>query len=497
MALVPIKLPPGVFRNGTELQASGRWYDANLVRWFEGTLRPMGGWLQWSSATVSGVPRGMFAWRDNSTNVWLAVGSASKLYVYQGDGDQADITPTSFSAGRTDATGGVGYGNGDYGEQAYGTQRLNLAQTGILPATTWSMDNWGQYLVACSDYDGKLYEWQLDFATPTKAVAITNAPTSCKGLIVSEERFLFALGAGGDPRKVQWSDQEDNTVWTPAATNQAGDFILSTPGSIVGARRVRGGVLILTDVDAHFAQYQGPPYVYGFERVGTGCGLVSAIGVATADTFAAWMGQSGFWMFDGYTKPLPSDVSDYVFNNINRGQISKVSAVHNSKFAEIWWFYPSGDNLEIDSYVIWNYRENHWSIGSLVRTVGTGQGVFSVPLMAGSDGKIYQHETGWIYSGAGGSPYAESGPYQIGMGDNILVAKQLIPDENTLGDVTATFKTRLYPTGDELTYGPYSLANPTSIRLQGRQMKVRVNSNNNVDWRVGVFRFDAQAGSKR
>jgi len=496
MPLVPIKLPPGVYRNGTEYQAAGRWYDANLVRWFEGTLRPMGGWLQWSSATVSGVPRGMFAWRDNSTNVWLAVGSASKLYAYQGDGDQADITPTSFSAGRTDATGGTGYGNGDYGEQAWGTARLNLAATGILPATTWSMDNWGQYLVACSDYDGKLYEWQLDFVTPTKAVAITNAPTSCKGLIVSEERFLFALGAGGDPRKVQWSDQENNTVWTPAANNQAGDFTLSTPGSIICARRVRGGVLILTDVDAHFAQYQGPPYVYGFERVGTGCGAVSAIGIAAADTFAAWMGQSGFWIFDGYTKPLPSDVSDYVFNNINRGQISKVAAVHNSKFSEIWWFYPSSANTENDSYVIWNYRENHWTIGSLVRTSGTGQGVFSVPLMAASDGKVYQHETGWTYTGST-TPYAESGPYQIGMGDNLLVADELIPDESTLGDVTATFKTRLYPTGSETTYGPYSLANPTSIRLQGRQLKVRVTSNSNTDWRVGIFRFNAKAGSKR
>jgi hypothetical protein len=495
MALVPIKLPPGVYRNGTELQATGRWYDANLVRWFEGTLRPMGGWRKWSDTAVTGVPRGIYAWRDNAQNVWLVVGSPSKLFVYNGDGNQKDITPTSFSTGRTDATGGIGYGNQDYGEQAYGVSRRPLSTLGIQPATTWTMDNWGQYWVGCSDYDGKLYEWQLGFSSPTKAAIITNAPTNCKGLIVSEERFLFALGADGDPRKIAWSDQEDNTVWTPAATNQAGDFILSSPGSIVCARRVRGGVLIITDVDAHFAQYQGPPFVYGFERVGTGCGALGTLSIAAADTFAAWMGISGFWIFDGYTKPLSSDVSDYVFNNINRTQASKVCAVHNSRFSEVIWFYPSSESNENDSYVIWNYRENHWTIGSLIRTSGTGQGVFISPFICGADGYVYEHEAGWDYGGL--TPYAESGPYQIGVGDNLLVAKQLIPDETTLGDVTATFKTRLYPNGTETTHGPYSLSNPTPIRLTGRQVKIRVTSNNNTDWRVGVFRFDAQAGGKR
>ena len=40
-------------------------------------------------------------------------------------------------------------------------------------------------------------------------------------------------GAGGNPRKVQWSDREDNTLWTPAATNEAGDLELNTSGQIM------------------------------------------------------------------------------------------------------------------------------------------------------------------------------------------------------------------------------------------------------------------------
>ena len=77
--------------------------------------------------------------------------------------------------------------------------------------------------------DGKIYEWQL---TQELCTSSANAPTGNKGLVVTEERFVFALGAGGNPRKVQWCDQENNTSWTPSATNQAGDFELQTVGQI-------------------------------------------------------------------------------------------------------------------------------------------------------------------------------------------------------------------------------------------------------------------------
>ena len=84
--------------------------------------------------------------------------------------------------------------------------------------------------------------------------------------MVTQERFLFALGAGGNPRKVQWSDREDNNTWTAAATNEAGDLELNTSGQIMAGVNVQGQALILTTRDAHAANYQGPPYVYGIER---------------------------------------------------------------------------------------------------------------------------------------------------------------------------------------------------------------------------------------
>ena len=490
---IPLKLPPGIYRNGTEYQSAGRWFDANLVRWYENTLRPMGGWRKRSGTQITGMCRGFLNWRDNSATRWTGLGTHTKLYAMSESGTIKEITPTSFTAGVADAIVKTGYGYSDYGKFSYGVARPDLGS--ITPATTWSMDTWGEYLIACSNADGKLYEWQLGFTTPTLAAVITNAPTSNKAVLVTAERIMFALGAGGNPRKVQWCDQENNTLWTPAADNQAGDYELATPGTLIAGKRVKGINLLFTDVDVHTAQYVGAPFVYGFEKAGSGCGLISAQAVAAIDTAAIWMSKAGFWIYDGYVKPLPSDVSDYVFGNMNFNQSSKVYAVHNSQYGEIWWYYPSSGSNENDSYVTFNYRENHWNIGSLARTAGTDAGVFTNPMAVSTDGYVYEHEVGFAYDSA--SVYAESGPVQLGNGDNIMSVRQVVPDEQTLGEAVVSFKTRNYPTGTQSTFGPYTAANPTDVRFAARQVNVKVTGAVLADWRIGVMRLDAIPSGKR
>jgi hypothetical protein len=453
----------------------------------------MGGWRKRASGQMSGSCRGFITWRDNSGNRYIGAGTHTKLYAMNEAGTLKEITPTGFATGFASGTSVTGYGYSTYGTLAYGTARPDTGT--ITAATTWSMDTWGEYLIACSNADGKLYEWQLGFTTPTLAAVIANAPTSNKAVLVTAERIMFALGAGGNPRKVQWCDQENNTLWTPAGDNLAGDYELATPGSLMAGKRVKGVNLLFTDVDVHTASYVGAPFVYGFEKAGSGCGLISTQAVAAIDTAAIWMSRAGFWMYDGYVKPLPSDVSDYVFGNINFNQASKIYAVHNSKFGEIWWYYPSSSSNENDSYVTFNYRENHWNIGTLARTAGTDAGAFANPLMVSTDGFIYEHEVGFAYDSA--SLYAESGPVQLGNGDNIMSVRQVIPDEQTLGEAVVSFKTRNYPTGTQSTFGPYTAANPTSVRFSGRQVNVKVTGNTLADWRVGVMRLEAVPSGKR
>lgn len=491
MPMIPLQIPPGVYRNGTDLQSTGRWRDASLVRWANGTMQPVGGWL--TRATMTSNPlRGAIAWRDLSGDRWFAAGSYEKLFVGKATNTIYDITPTAFVVGDKDADVNTGFGGGLYGTAAYGLARPDIG--GYMPATTWSLDTWGEYLVACADSDGRLLQWQLN--TATDAAVIAGAPTDCAALLVTEERFLFALGAGGNYRKVQWSDREDLSVWSPTATNEAGDIELQTAGQIMLGIRTRGQALILTDLDAHTATYQGPPFVYGFERVGSSCGAVSRLCAAAVDAGVFWMGQRGFHVYaGGAVRDLPCEVADYVFSNINQTQISKVAAVANARFNEIWWFYPSSGSLENDRYVTYNFEENHWSIGSIARTSGVDVGVFSTPIWMTPDGKAVNHEIGNQTDGV--APFAESGPMQFGPGENVMVATDFIPDERTLGEATVTFKARFYPNDTERSYGPYNMANPTNVRFTGRQVAMRVTGDLNTDWRWGVPRLEATPGGRR
>jgi hypothetical protein len=399
-----------------------------------------------------------------------------------------------LSIGDVAATQNLGYGGFTYGTSTYGTPRPDVSPTGIAAAATWALDNWGEYLVACRSDDGKIYEWDLD--TAGRADLISAAPTGNSSILVTPERFLFALGAGGNPRKVQWCDQEDNTDWTPSATNQAGDFELSTSGKVICGERTRYGSLLLTTVDAHLATYQGPPFVFGFERVGYGCGVISAQASVSMDTGVAWMSDGSFYVFDGAVKPLRSDVSDYVFSDFNYNQASKVNAVLNIEFFEVIWSYPSAASNECDRYVIWNYRENTWSIGSWARTTGVAAGVFDYPILIDPSGYVYDHEVGWNYDGA--SPYAETGPLEMGNGDRIMVARQVVPDEKTQGQVNVSFKTRFAPEGTESTFGPYTISSKyTDVRFSGRQVSFKVTGVQLADWRVGNFRLEAVPGGLR
>lgn len=490
MPYLPLKLPPGMYRNGTELEASGRWHDGNLVRFYEGTMRPVGGWNGRSETPVLGKARAFLTWRDNVGQVWAAIGTHTGLYAMTASGAVHDITPEGFTPGRESAQFGGGYGAGPYGAGPYGTPRRDSAI--VNPAAMWSLDNWGQQLVGVMPSDGVIYQWELN--TGQIAQPLDGAP-SCRALVATDNRILMALAANGDSRNVAWSDREDNTAWTPTASNYAGDLNLQTSGRIIGGCKVRGGVLIGTDRDVHMAQYLGQPFVYGIERIGSGCGWVSPGCCVTTDTRAFWMSDNGFWEFEQIARPVPCDVGDFVFRTINRGQISKVTGFQNSVFGEVWWLYPGPGSGECDRYVCYNYREGHWTIGALDRTVGVDRGEFAYPMMIASDGEVYDHESGWGWEGA--TPFIRGGPIQMGQGDRIMKARQYVPDELTSGQAETWFHVRDFPGRPVRTYGPYAIGQPVSTRFAGRQVQVEHRFTSPANARIGIPRLDVVAGGRR
>jgi hypothetical protein len=489
---VRLEFPSGAYRNGTLYQAIGRWRDVNLVRWRDGAMLPVGGWARYGAGTFTGVPRGCVAWADNDGNRWLAWGTSAFAYVMDDAGAITDITPAGFTTGAASATYAGGYGTHDYGEGTYGTPRPDTGNLTL--ATTWAWDTFGEIPIACSDADDTLYEWDLN--TASNLTEVTNAPAA-NGLVVTAERFIFALGADGDPRRIEWCDRDNRTVWTPAiATNQAGGWNLDTDGEIMFGARARGETVIVTTTDAHVATYIGHPNVYSFKRVGTGCGAPGRRVAVRVDHTVAWLGHNGFWQYEGgYVRKIDCDVWDFFFTDLSKVQASKVFAWHNHEWDEAWWLYPSDTSNEVDSYVAWNYRENTWHYGHVPAACMVPKGVFQTPMGMHTDTKVYQHEIGYVHGTE--TPYAESGPFELGAGDRWLHVTKVIPDEDTLAATTLTFKTLNYPTETATSHGPYTMTEPTSVRFGGREVLVRVAPTGDSDWRFGVPRLEVRPGGRR
>lgn len=496
--LLPLKVPPGIVQNGTGSAAAGRWADGNLVRFREGTVGPVGGWAQMRDsngaalAPIAGKVRAMAAWSLGSGEPVLGFGSTTKLMLL-GGGTLRDVTPVGLTAGREDGAFGSAlgsYGNGVYGSSNYGTG----AQIATFqPADTWQLDTFGNFLVGVLTGDGRVWVWEGNYANA--AVQAPNSPIGCRGLVVTAERFLVALGAGGNNRQVQWASQGGYTVWGAATGNTAGRFELSTTGRLMAGRRARGQTLLFTDSDLHAMTYIGGQFIYRFDQVGQNCGLIAPNAVAMVDGTAYWMGTDGFFSFDGYVRPIACEVSDYVFGRMTREQRAKVVAVSKSSFGEVWWFFPADGAKENSRYVVYNYREGHWTVGALARTAGSDVGALQRPVLVAPDGTIFEHELATNHGGA--VPFLETGPIELGAGDHVMKLQRLVPDERTLGDVQVSLKTAMHPTGPETTHGPFPVGAPTNLRVTARQVRLRLTQRAPGAWRVGTMKLGMRIGGRR
>jgi len=432
MPLLPLDLPLGMYKNGTPYTRLGRWSDGNLVRWHDGAIRPIGGWQRRTDNTATNISalvsdpadeviRDIYAWSDLSLDQQVVLSSNRGIYHLSQTGTVTDITPGGYTGSDKDASVQAGYGQNPYGVGVYGAGN-NLVATKPIPPDRWYYGTFGEVLLTGVRGDGTMYE--LDLGTLTLS-GVTNAPSDVQDLCVTQERQVFAIGGGGQPRRVQASEVEDRTQWTAATDNQVIDRTLT--------------------------------------------------GTGRTDRFAVWWGERNFWVFDGAVQVLNCDVIDYLYADLEPNQVSKITAFTNTDFSEIWWLYQSLGSTtdEVDSYVVWNYKENHWNTGKLDRTTGYDKGVLLTPIMVDSDGQIWNHELDAVLPD--GTVFVETGAIELGSGDKNMAVRYIYPDNENQSDVTFELIGRQFPNDTEYTYGPYPYNNPVPTRALGRTVKVKVN----------------------
>lgn len=466
----------------------------------------------------------------------------------------ATINPY-ISIGPTIQTYGYGWGTGVWSDSdfGWGEDTSDTEEGIILDPASWSLDNFGQILVATIK-DGETFTWNPGVSNPldNRATIMSGAPTSSRLTVVSDrDRHLLHIGTEQtlgdpttqDPMFIRFSDQEDFTIYQPTATNTAGTFRLDAGNKIVTAVPGKDYTLVLTDTAAYVIQFVGPPFTFSIRQVGTNCGCLGQHAAIYADGKVYWMGLSGgFFVYDGTVKILPSLIEDFVFATtgdnlgLNFNSTEIVYGSHNSLFNEIIWFYPQGTptatpSTQNDRMISYNYVENTWSISSLKRSSYVDSDVYPNPYATSYDptatpsfptvngvtnrfgaGTLFLHEIGLnevLLNGTTNAiqAFVKSGDFDLplgpeGNGEFFVKVRRFLPDfKNLQGTSQVTINTKDYPIAGNSTTSVFNVDNNTDkidTRVRGRLANIKV-ENTLVDenWRYGTFRVDVQPDGRR
>ena len=429
----------------------------------------------------------------------------------------------------------TGWGVGTWGAGSWGSSTA-LSDTNQL--RLWTHDNYGEDLII-NPRAGGIFRWVENNGLSTRAVDLATTsganlvPTKALQVITSEtDRHLIVLGADPisgssrtgvlDPMLIAFSDQENPLEFEPLSTNTAGSLRLSSGSSIIGGLKARQEVLIWTDTSLYSMNFIGPPLTFALNLINEGAGLIGPKAAANSPKGVFYMSKKGFYFYNGAVQKLPCSVQDYVFSDLDEGQAFKCFAGLNEEFSEVWFFYPSltDNETEISRYVIYNYEENSWSIGTLERYSWLSAGVFDKPFAGGEESttkRIYEHEVGFNDDeSAMDGVFVESADIDIADGDSFVFLKKILPDilfVNQIGTsqdpaVNVVVKRRDF---NNLTLATDSTTQITSsstfgsLRTRARQFVLRFESDDdntdadrkNYKWRLGSTRVEVQPSGRK
>lgn len=446
-----------------------------------------------------------------------------------GNGGGAVTAKYEINPGNANPTFGYGWGTSTWSRNGWGSgsdQPVNL------PARYWWFDNFDNDLVMNYNEGGKgpIYIWErgsnvnpaIALGTPavllSSLLGASDVPDDAGQILVSQnDKHLLAFGAtpygGGnfDPLLIRWADQNDPINWTPSPTNSAGFIRVSRGDQIVRAIATRQEILVYTNTGLSSLQFTGTTDVFSIQELADNISILSPRSVITVNNVTYWMGRDKFYLYSGRVDTLPTTLWTQVFQNLNYDRAGNIVSGTNEGFNEIWWFYPSANSDDNDSYVIYNYVERIWYYGSLARTAWNDSGLREYPQAIGGQ-YIYDQERGLDADGVPMVSYIQSSEFDIGDGEQFMLTRRMIPDVKFTGstaqtpEVYITLVPRRFPGAPpqsepnlrviETSADIYT--NEVFIRARGRSMSFEVGSNTlGVNWQVGSPRLDARQDGKR
>jgi hypothetical protein len=470
------------------------------------------------ATTVGGIPlSGVYSVTDVAdANNFSFVAQNSATSTASGFENGSDVRSVIYYA-TIPQPAGSGYGVGGYGVGGYGSGAGITPTAGTaITATDWSLDNWGEILLA-NPMGGPIYYWVPNGIIQNLQI-IEGGPLANTGMFVAmPQRQVIAYGStetgSVDPLLIKWSDVENFTVWDATVTNQAGSYRIPTGSRIVGGLQANQQGLLWTDLDLWAMQYIGPPFVYGFNKIKSNCGLIARGAVANAGDATYWMSQKQFFSISGTgVESLACPVWDIIYQNLKSGNdanghpyTDRIRCGTNAQFNEVTWFYPSAESTgENDSYVKYNTAIKQWDYGTMSRSAWIDQSVIGPPIGADpANGYIYQHETSNDADGQAMLSSFQTGYLQVNEADNLVFLDQVWPDfkwgqysQTKNANVKLTFYGTDYPGDTPVQFGPYNMTQATQFlttRIRARLISIKVSSDDvGTFWRLGDVRYRFQ-----
>jgi hypothetical protein len=450
-----------------------------------------------------------------------ATGGGTVTAAYQINTGAASVTPLT------------GWGAGPWSAGAWGVGVPSDVQIRL-----WSQANFGEDLIF-APRGGDIYFWDATAGLTSRGVTLAsiapvgaNVPSVQDLILVSDiSRFVFCFGcndlasATKNPMLIRWSDQENATQWTPAATNQAGSLQLSRGAEIIAAKQARQEVLVWSDSALYALQYVGAPVVWGAQLVGENISIASQNAVAYANGVAFWMGIDKFYMYDGRTQPLPCNLRKFVFNDFNTAQYRQVFSGTVEAYHEVWWFYCSAESDTADRYVVYNYLDNIWYYGTMDRTAWLDSGLRDYPLAATYSNNLVNQEEGVDDNELGASTpihaYASTAEFDLDDGHQFNFIWRVLPDitfdGSTIESPSAVMTLLPMQNSGSGYNSPASVGGSNNgtitrsavlpiekfteqlnTRVRGRQMTMKIESTEaGVTWQLGSPRLDMRPDGRR
>jgi len=467
-------------------------------------------------------------------------------------GGSIDVKPYE-QVGPAAQSYGYGWGTDTWGTGGWGD--ASSANDVSLEPGLWSLSNFGQVLIA-TIANGKTFTWNSGDAsrlttrasTTTAGFETTNNPTASRVTLVSPTtRHLIHLGtettigdtSTQDDMFIRFSDQENINLYAPTAINTAGTQRLQDGTKIIGSLKAKEVILIWTDNALYTMKFVGSPFTFGFEQVGTNCGLIGKNAAVEIDGVAFWMSNNGFFMYDGTVKSMSCSVEDYVYDQADTTKGQQIYAGLNNQFTEVIWYYPSTNSEYNDQYVIYNYGEGSgkqipegvWYIGTEARTTWIDASVYpkpfatkfnssdtgTFPVIVGESGLgqtvLFEHEVGTDQVNPDGSTttvtsFVKSYDFDLQAegtaGEIFLAVRRFVPDFKDLqGSAKVTLAVKRYPQqSDTVTsLSPFTITTSTNkkdTRARGRFVNIKIeNDSSSESWRFGTMRLDIQPDGRR